>query len=63
LERLRPGGVYIVEDIDQNEVERWQDQLETIYSKQFPNHVFALLELPNSSNQPDNNLLIIRSGA
>lgn len=63
LEHLRPGGVYIIEDIHQNMIERWHNQLETIYSKQFPNHDFALLEVPNSSNQSDNNLLIIRSGA
>jgi len=63
LEHLRPGGVYIVEDVYLDTLERWRNQLETIYSKRFPNHDFALLELPDTSNQPDNNLLIIRSGA
>ena len=60
LERLRPGGVYIVEDIVQGAIEKWRRQLETVYSKRFPNHEFALLSLPNSFNDYDNNLLIVR---
>ena len=60
LEHLRPAGVYVIEDIFQKTIERWRSQLETIYSKRFPDHEFALVELPNSSSDPDNNLLIIR---
>ena len=60
LERLRPGGFYVVEDILTKTVDSWRNELETIYSKRFPNHEFALVELPNSSNHHDNNLLIIR---
>jgi hypothetical protein len=60
LEHLRPGGVYVIEDIVQETIERWHNQLETVYSKRFPNDEFALVELPNSFNDYDNNLLIIR---
>lgn len=60
LGRLRPGGIYVIEDVLQETMEEWQNQLETIYSKQFPNHEFALVALPNSSNDRDNNLVIIR---
>jgi SAM-dependent methyltransferase len=60
LERLRPGGVYVIEDILQETIEKWRNQLEIIYSKRFPNHEFALVALPNSVNDYDNNLLIVR---
>jgi SAM-dependent methyltransferase len=60
LKRLRPGGIYVIEDIVADTIERWRYQLETIYSKQFPNYEFALVMLPNSLNAYDNNLLIAR---
>jgi len=60
LEQLRPGGVYVVEDILQPTLGQWRERLETVYSKQYPNHEFALVTLPNSFNDLDNNLLIIR---
>jgi hypothetical protein len=60
LERLRPGGVYVIEDILRETIEEWHNQLETVYAKRFPNHEFALVTLPNASNHNDNNLLIIR---
>ena len=60
LEHLRPGEVYVIEDILHGTTEKWHHQLETIYSKRFPNHEFALVALPNSFNNYDNNLLIIR---
>jgi hypothetical protein len=61
LERLRPGGVYAIEDITQETLKKWRHYLETIYSKRFQNHEFALVMLPNASNDYDNNLLIIHS--
>lgn len=60
LEQLRPGGTYVVEDILKVTLQRWQERLETIYLKRFPNHEFALVELPNTNNHYDNNLLIVR---
>jgi len=60
LEHLRPGGIYVVEDILNEAIANWQSRWETVYSKQFPNHEFALVELPNSFNIWDNNLLIVR---
>jgi hypothetical protein len=59
LDRLRPGGFYVVEDILQEAIGAWHGQLETL-SKQHPSHEFALVELPNSLNACDNNLLIVR---
>jgi len=62
LEHLRPGGVYVVEDIDQSMVDRWCDQLETIYSKRYPTFLFAVVILPSSLKLPDNNLLVVYRG-
>lgn len=60
FEHLRPGGVYVIEDIIQETIERWHNQLEMIYLKRFPNDEVAFIEVPNSFNDRDNNLLIIR---
>ncbi|MBV6467666.1 MAG: hypothetical protein PGMFKBFP_03035 [Anaerolineales bacterium] len=59
LEQLRSGGFYIVEDISRHMIVKWTHQIDTIYLTRFPNYEFALVELPNSSNCCDNNLLII----
>jgi hypothetical protein len=63
LEHLRPGGIYVVEDILQKWVDGWSYRLQTIYSKQYPNYEFAFVVLPNPLNPNfDNNLLVIRRG-
>jgi len=63
IECLRPGGIYVIEDIEHSMVPRWKGQLETIYSKRYPTYAFALLLLPNVSNSLDNNLLVGRRSA
>ncbi len=60
LGSLRPGGVYVVEDILSNALGDWRTLLQSDYPKRFPNHEFALLELPHTWNRHDNNLLIVR---
>ncbi|MGO9242545.1 MAG: hypothetical protein ACLQBJ_17215 [Bryobacteraceae bacterium] len=60
LEHLRPGGVYVIEDIHPRTMEKWRNELETVYSKRYPSHEFVYVELPNSFNDQDNNLLVIR---
>ena len=61
LKHLRPGGIYVIEDIDRGKLEEWFDLLEAIYSKRYPNYEFALVALPAISSAGDNNLLIIKS--
>ena len=56
LEHVRPGGIYVVEDIVREALDNWRDVLETQYTKRFPGYEFALLELPNEANPWDNNL-------
>jgi hypothetical protein len=61
LENLRPGGIYITEDILRDQVDDWYDRLETIYTKQYPMYEFAFVVLPDRKNQ-DHNMLVIRRG-
>jgi hypothetical protein len=62
IARLRPRGIYVIEDIMTSMVDRWKDQLERIYSKRYPSFAFAFVSLPSHSNSFDNNLLVIRRG-
>lgn len=58
LEHLRPGGFFIIEDVVSEAIPQWRDRLEKIYSRRFPNHHWALVELPHSHNDYDNNMVI-----
>ncbi len=60
LEQLRPGGFYAIEDIVRAAVKTWHEQLETVYSRRFPNYEFVFVELPNALNDYDNNMVVIR---
>src|SRR5882724_246594 len=57
LDHLRPGGIYVVEDIGWEDIERWYVRLETVYSKQYPTHEFAFVVL---AKHEYNNMLVIR---
>jgi hypothetical protein len=59
LEHVRPGGYYTVEDILSKDLHHWHEHL-PLYAKQYPQYDFALLELPNSFNSYDNNMLVVR---
>jgi hypothetical protein len=60
LDHLRPGGIFIIEDIERKWNKRWLEVLESNYSKCRPDYEFALVDLPNSLNDYWNNLLVIR---
>jgi SAM-dependent methyltransferase len=59
LDHLRPGGIYVTEDIGWNHFDEWYGRLEAIYSKQYPTYEFAFVIL---SNREFNNLLVVRRG-
>jgi SAM-dependent methyltransferase len=59
LDHLRPGGIYIAEDIMWSDVDKWYDRLEAIYSKKYPTFEFAFVVL---ANHGCNNLLVVRRG-
>jgi hypothetical protein len=56
LKHVRPGGVYITEDIDWKSLEEWQQHLE-IYSKKYPEYEFALVILARNGC---NNMFVAR---
>jgi SAM-dependent methyltransferase len=58
LHHLRPGGIYIIEDIMCTDVDKWYDRLGTTYSKRYPEYDFAFVVLSNGCN-----LLVIRRSA
>ena len=60
LNHLHPNGIYVIEDIGTEDLDKWYDRLEAVYAKQFPMFDFAVAALPNDSGLRDNNLLIIR---
>jgi hypothetical protein len=45
-----------------NDIDEWCDQLETVFSKQYPTYEFAFVVLPNGGNR-DHNLLVVGRGA
>jgi len=61
LDHLRPGGIYITEDILRDHVDDWYDRLENIYSKQYPTYEFAFVVLPDRGNK-DHNMLVVHRG-
>jgi len=60
LDHLRPGGIYVAEDIMWSDVDKWYDRVEAVYSKKYPTYEFAFVVL---ANRGSNNLLVIRHAA
>lgn len=63
LDHLRPGGIYVTEDILWSNVEQWCDRIEAAaYSKKYPTYEFAFVTSLNGGTR-DPYLLIVRRGA
>ncbi len=59
LEHVRPGGLYVVEDIRGIDLDHWRAYMRE-HQRRYPGHEIALVQLPSPTNQFDNNILIIR---
>lgn len=59
LSQVRRGGFYIIEDVEAHTLDRWNEFLETTYASRFAEYEFAIVELPNTMNDVDNNLIVI----
>ena len=60
IHKLKKGGYYIIEDIRNDTLERWNSQLEQ-WKEKYSNHTYKLLIIPSRRNHADNTLLIIQS--
>jgi len=63
LDHIRPGGIYVVEDILNDALDKWRAYLAESCSSRFSNYDFALVELSETVENSDNNLLLIRRRA
>jgi len=63
LKRLRPGGIYVVEDILWSDIKGWYERIETGYAKRYPDCEFAFVIISEPRHQGSNNLLVIRRGS
>ncbi len=59
LSHVRPGGIYVIEDIDWDNVPDWYDLLEKNYSKKYPKYEFVFVVRASGA---DGNLVVIRRG-
>jgi SAM-dependent methyltransferase len=57
IHKLKPNGIYIIEDIETDKLELWSGQIKE-WSKKYDKLVFKLVEFPSHLNSHDNNLLI-----
>lgn len=62
IQKVKPGGYYAVEDIKSTDLPQWEDALPGLV-RTYPDYEFALLQLPNSFNSYDNNMLLARRKA
>jgi len=56
LSHLRPGGIYMTEDIGRDCFEGWYNRIETMYLRQYPTYQFAFVVMANGGS---NNLLVV----
>lgn len=59
IDLVRPGGFYIIEDIAASNIDRWKNQIRSVYLEKYPRCEFALVQLPSTVNKFDNNMLIV----
>jgi SAM-dependent methyltransferase len=58
IHRLKEGGIYIIEDIVRDTIDRWTSKLAE-WSARYPTRSFELVRVPSEGNDFDNNLIYI----
>ena len=57
--KLKAGGVYVVEDIQSYAFHQWAAKLPE-WKARYPNLTFRMYQIPNAQNKFDNNLLLVK---
>lgn len=57
IKKLKRGGVFIVEDVKNNEIPKWKRIL-PMYIKKYPDLIFSIFKVPHRSNPTDNTLFV-----
>jgi hypothetical protein len=58
IQKLKPSGIYVVEDINHSEIPRFERKIEE-WRRTYPNRIFSLRVL-SGGNPIDNNILVVR---
>jgi hypothetical protein len=61
IKKLSPNGYYIIEDIINNEIQKYLNQIDE-WKPHYPYLKFRLVTIPSNVNQYDNTLLIVQFG-
>jgi len=59
IHKLKRGGFYIIEDINANMLPLWEEKIQE-WKIIYPELNFKLVRIPNTNNNWDNNLLIVK---
>jgi SAM-dependent methyltransferase len=60
VNKLRAGGIYIIEDITRPDLPRFEEKL-VAWRRQFPGLTFELVDIPCTVNDYDNIILIVKN--
>jgi SAM-dependent methyltransferase len=62
IHKLKDGGIYVIEDVDNNSIPKWEVQLNS-WRQLYPGYIFNIAILNSKVNNWDNNLIIIQKAA
>ena len=58
IHKLKPNGYFIIEDICNHDEHLFKNKIKE-WESQYKDCIFTLLKIPSSSNNLDNNLLVV----
>jgi hypothetical protein len=60
IHKLGPNGYYIIEDILNHDILKFNNVIET-WKIKYPNLTFTILQIPSTKNKSDNTLLVVKN--